>query len=144
GVAAHRAPPSNSTPIPVAAAMATISVTGANRAANGRPNIPDCIASSFTSTAGPTTMNTNRGTSGTIVRLDATNASASEHTASTTASAAMTATPKTKCAPTCSNTFGGTNTCSAAAAAASITRYAAACRKSWRATSQNTSHLDRP
>ena len=87
-------------------------------------------------------MNTSRGTSGTMVRLEATNASASEHTASTTASAAMTGTPKIKCAPTCSKTLGGTKTCNAAAAAAPTTKYAAACRKSWRATSQNTSHFD--
>ena len=44
--------------------MATTNVAGANRAANARPNMPDCIASSLTSTAGPTTKNTSRGHQG--------------------------------------------------------------------------------
>ena len=88
--------------------------------------MPACIASSFTSTAGPTTINTSRGTSGTIVRLDATNASASEHNANTTARAAMTTTPKIKCAADVFEHPRGTKTCSAAAAAAPTTKYAAA------------------
>ena len=75
-----------------ALAIATSNVQGPKRAAKARPNMPACIANSFTSTAGPTTRNTSRGSSGTIVMLAATNASASEHDASTTARAAITAT----------------------------------------------------
>ena len=55
----------------------------------------------LTSTAGPTTRNTSRGSSGSIVRLAATNASASEHSASTTANRAMVSTPRTRCPARC-------------------------------------------
>ena len=106
----------------VAETVATTKVAGANRIAKARPNIPDCIANSLTSIAGPTTRKTSRGTNGTMVRLAATNASASEHNASTTASSAITSTPSSSCPARCAINQSGTTTCSAAAAAAPITR----------------------
>src|SRR5262245_50705267 len=93
---AHRAPPRNARPTTVATTVATTKVAGPKRTANGLPNSPACMADSFTSTAGPTTRNTSRGSSGSMVRLAATNASASEHKASTTAKMAMVSTPRTK------------------------------------------------
>src|SRR6202035_4520878 len=128
GFPAHRPPATSTRPTAVATNVATTKVAGANRVANARPNIPVCIANSFTSTAGPTTRNTNRGTSGSIVKLDATNASASEHSANTTANSAMVTTPSTKCPARWVNTTGGTSTCMAAAAAAPSTKYEAAWR----------------
>ena len=119
-------PPRTNSPTAHALAVATSNVLGAKRAAKARPNMPACIANSFASTAGPTTRNTSRGSSGTIVMLAATNASASEHNANTTARAAITTTPRTRCAAKCSNTHRGTTTCSAAAAAAPNTKYDAA------------------
>ena len=108
--------------VPVATAVATSRVTGANRTANARPNNPVCIATSLRSTAGPTTRNTSRGTNGTIVRLAATNASASEHSDNTNASTAMLMTPRKRCPAMCSNTHGGNIAWSSAAAAAPTTR----------------------
>src|SRR3569833_2263933 len=87
---AHRR---TTSPTRVAMTVATANVAGPKRIAKGRPNVPACIADSLTSTAGPTTRNTSRGNSGSIVRLAATNAAASEHSASTTANSAMVSTP---------------------------------------------------
>src|SRR5207302_11470886 len=86
---------SSSTPTTTAQHNATTKVTGANRTANDRPNVPACSAKSFTSIAGPTTRNTSLGSSGNAVSDAATNASASLHSASTTASTAITSTPST-------------------------------------------------
>ncbi|SHU23986.1 Uncharacterised protein [Mycobacteroides abscessus subsp. abscessus] len=77
---------------------------------------------SFTSTAGPTTRNTNLGIRGIIVILAATKASASEHSARTTANSAMVTTPTTRLPARCSNTQVGTSTCSAAAATAPMAK----------------------
>src|ERR1700730_2281867 len=115
--AAHRLPPSNTDPTSVATTVATTNVAGPNRTANRGPNRPACIADSFTSTAGPTTRNTSRGSSGSMVRLAATNASASEHSASATVS-----TPTTRWPARCWNSQAGTSTRNVAAAAAPRTR----------------------
>src|SRR5689334_13513982 len=57
------APHNSTSPTAVASTVATTSVTGAKRRAKLRPNKPTCMATSFTSTAGPTTRNTSRGIS---------------------------------------------------------------------------------
>src|SRR5882757_2312205 len=121
GAPAHVPPPSSASPTAVAITVATTNVTGPNRTANRLPNMPACMAASFTSNAGPTTRNTSRGTSGSIVRLAATNASASEHSASTTASRPIVTTPTTRLPARCSKTHAGTKTRIAAAAAAPTT-----------------------
>src|SRR5690606_797191 len=60
----HRLPPRTTHHAATAQAMATTNVSGANRSANGRPNVPAWRLISLTSTAGPTTRNTNFGSSG--------------------------------------------------------------------------------
>src|SRR5581483_413762 len=121
GFAPHRTPPRTTNPTTEPTTVATTNVAGAKRIANRRPNIPACIANSLTSTAGPTTRNTNRGNNGSVVRLAATNASASEHRARTTASNAIITTAKTTCPVRPSKTHGGNNTRNAAAAAVPTT-----------------------
>ena len=62
----------------VAETAATTSTRGVNRRANALPNWPASIDASFTSMAGPTTMNTSLAVSENALRLAAMKASASE------------------------------------------------------------------
>ena len=84
--------------------------------------MPACSAISFTSTIGPTTMNASREVSENCVRLAATNASASEQIAITTASAASASTASELDPATVSSTSRGTTVCNVAAVAAPMIR----------------------
>src|SRR5437773_2113 len=112
---------SSTRPTTSAQASATTKVSGANRAANRRPNMPDCIAISLTSTAGPTTRKTSRAVSENSRRLAATNASASEQIASSTASPPRARAASAGWSATASTSDRGTSTWSVAAAAAPTT-----------------------
>src|SRR5918999_3910244 len=103
---AHR----NHHPTIVAQAIATMKVAGAKRRANDRPKVPAWRAVSFTSTAGPTTMKASRAVGENCTRLAATNASASEHTASSTASRPSVSTAPTPEPPRLSSSDRGTTT----------------------------------
>src|SRR5215207_8608770 len=144
GFAPHRTPPSTSTPTSDAHTIATTNVTGANLVANRRPNTPDCSAMSLTSTAGPTTRNTSLGSNGSADSDAATNASASLHSASTTASTAITRMANSICPASESNTCGGTSTLSTAEVSAPSTRNPLASTRSCRAVSANSASLDSP
>src|SRR5690606_30100122 len=133
----HRLPPRTTHHAATAQAMATTNVSGANRSANGRPNVPAWRLISLTSTAGPTTRNTNFGSSGKPAREATTNASASLHSASNPASTAITSTPSTTCSPRNANQPGGISTFIAAAIAAPSTRKPPASTRSARAVSVN-------
>jgi len=77
--------------------------------------VPACKAISFMSTAGPTTRNTSLGSNGKPASEAATNASASLHTASTTASTASTGTAMIPFSLTAAYQEDGTTTFSVAA-----------------------------
>src|SRR4029450_3137371 len=96
-------------------ANATASVSGAKRCVKPRPNVPACRATSFMSTIGPTTMNARRALRENWVRLAATNASASEQIAITTARPASARNASGPAPATASRTPRGTTVCSAAA-----------------------------
>ena len=117
-------------------------VAGPKRSANARPNIPGLHRHSFTSTAGPTTRNTNRGSSGTMVRLAATNASASEHSASTTASSAMVTTPSDAGDPRDARNTQAARDSQRCGRRGTDHQIGRGLRKSWRAASVNTVHRD--
>src|SRR5215211_1772021 len=121
---------------------ATAKVRGANRAANRRPNMPDCMAISFTSTAGPTTRKTSRAVSENSRRLAATNASASEQMANSTASPPRASTDSAGWSATASSSDRGTKTCNVAAAAAPTTSHPPASQRSWRAAELKASQRD--
>src|SRR4029453_9816037 len=112
---AHR---STTWPTTSAQPTATAKVRGAKRAANRRPNTPDCMAISFTSTAGPTTKKPAGAVSETTPGRAATNASASEQMANPTASPPRASAASPGWSATASPSDRGTNTCRVAAAAA--------------------------
>src|SRR5439155_1623265 len=122
------------------AARATPKVSGANCRANRPPNVPDCNAISFRSTVGPTTMNASLAVGENCVKVAATNASASEHTHSTTAITARTGTPSKPPEPKEARSWGRRVTCSVAVAAAPITRKAAVAVKSSMKVRTNGTH----
>src|SRR5215470_19482853 len=136
-LAPHRRPPSASTPASSAQPIAARNVVGANLAANPRPNTPDCNATSLTSTAGPTTRNTSRGSSGTVDSDAATNASASLHSASTTASSAITTIPTSTCPVREAIHDAGTRTFSTLAVSPPSTKNPPEETRSWRVVSRN-------
>src|SRR5918997_496370 len=138
GLPPHLTPPSTSTPAGTAQPIATTNVTGAKRLANPLPNAPVCSATSLTSTAGPTTRNTSRGSNGSADSDAATNASASLHSASTTASSAITMIPSSIWPASEAIQDGGTRTLSAAAVSPPSTRNPPEETRSCRAVSVNT------
>lgn len=123
-------------------ATATTVVAAEKRAAKARPNVPACNAISLRSTMDPTTMNASRAVGEKPVSDDATNASASEHTARVIASAARNSTDSQGQPEKVSSTERGTATLKVAAAIAPITRKPPAWRKScWKARRNSVQRL---
>ena len=121
-----------------------MNVAGANRVTNLRPNVPPCKATSFRSTIGPTTRNTNLDVIGNCEKLAATNASASEQMHNTTASTAITRIAVNGFDASESSTDGGTATLSTAAANPPTTKNPPACKKSCAALRRKVCHLLSP
>src|SRR5690606_38771132 len=116
------APHSSTAPAATAAASAATSAAGANRTAKERPKVAACMAASLTSTNGPTTMNASFAVGENWVSEAATNASASEHIDTRTASRASASTPRTGCSAIRASQASGISVFRVAAIAAPRTR----------------------
>src|SRR5437763_10976424 len=135
---------SSTAPTATAPSTATANVAGANRSANRRPKVPACMANSFRSIIGPTTMNASFAVSENCDSEAATNASASEQIDRITARTASTSTDTTGSAATACSQPAGTTAFRVAAAIAPTTRKPPAWTTSWRTEPQKAPHRPSP